>query len=377
MIDLKHIIFKFAYLTFMVSLIACEAQPVAPPSPTPIPTSTLTPTPSPSKTQTPTITPTQTSTPSRTPTSTKTPTRTPTSTPDLEFVGQPEVPVHWSGSVPPGNLRYDKQHFYIFQETLHGRPVTVACEKSQYVPESNCQAISEYVFSTFINWWEIFQGFPYQSYTVVLRKEKLKYRTRAYPIGYEDYVTNYYSDLNLEKGTIAHEIFHAWVGSAIEDVAELKFRDGSWFIEGITQYYGTRALGAKVFKSRMENYRLLYILEILDSDFDISLTDMPTKAKEEREDDYTNSDYWLNVYIKGALVGYLIDQRLAEKGLNFDHLLKYMYDNFTLKKKPFQTKDVLKALNTISGEDWSEFFKNYIYGTEPLPLEDDFEYLQH
>lgn len=374
---MKDLSYTLVLLVLMVSLLACEAQPVAPSSPSPIPSVNFTSTPSPSPTITPTETPAPTNTPTRTATNTKTPTRQPTHTPDLEYVGQPEAPSHWSGSVPPGNLRYDKQHFYIFQETLHGRPVTVACEKSKYVPESNCQEISEYVFSTFINWWEIFQGFPYQSYTVVLRKEKLQYRTRAYPIGYEDYVTNYYSDLNLEKGTIAHEVFHAWLGGSIEDVSETKFRDSSWFIEGITQYYGTRALGAKVFKSRMENNWLLYILEILGSDYDIPLMDMPAKAKEEREDDYTNSDYWLYVYVKGALVGYMIDKRLSEQGLNFDHLLKYMYDNFTLKKKPFQTKDVLKALNIISGEDWSEFFEDYIYGTEPLLLEGEFEYLLH
>ena len=35
------------------------------------------------------------------------------------------------------------------------------------------------------------------------------------------------------------------------------------------------------------------------------------------------------------------------------------------------------TLDNLTGEDWSQFFNDYVYGTRPLPLDGTFEYLEH
>jgi predicted metalloprotease with PDZ domain len=60
-----------------------------------------------------------------------------------------------------------------------------------------------------------------------------------------------------------------------------------------------------------------------------------------------------------------------------DNLMKFMYENFGLKGIRFTSNDILVALNTITNSDWTDFFKKYVFGIEPLPLDGNFEYLNH
>ena len=83
------------------------------------------------------------------------------------------------------------------------------------------------------------------------------------------------------------------------------------------------------------------------------------------------------VFYKGALVSYLIDNRLNENGLNFDDLLRYLYNDFDYGDKQISNEDIRNALNDISGEDWSGFFDDYISGTTPLEFDGTFQYLDH
>ena len=74
---------------------------------------------------------------------------------------------------------------------------------------------------------------------------------------------------------------------------------------------------------------------------------------------------------------YLLDRELISMGFSLDDLMRYMYENFGLKGKRYLTNDILVALNTVTDSNWSEFFDKYVYGTEPLPLDGKFIYLEH
>ncbi len=115
-----------------------------------------------------------------------------------------------------------------------------------------------------------------------------------------------------------------------------------------------------------------YSKEILGTDYDLSLAELGERLED-------NSSYLLMraVYYKGALVSYLIDNRLNENGLNFDDLLRYLYNNFDYGDKQISNEDIRNALNDISGEDWSGFFDDYISGTTPLEIDGTFQYLDH
>jgi predicted metalloprotease with PDZ domain len=235
--------------------------------------------------------------------------------------------------------------------------------------------VSQFYFDRFIEWWEIFKGFPYAYYTVVLKTESA-YANREQGIGYESFAANYLKGYDV---SVAHQVFHAWVGNALRPKDEQKFDDGLWFTEGITEYYGLRAAGASRFRNFMitEKWQV-YQTKILGSEYDIPLTEMPAKGKEFGEEPGSaNRPYRLNVYLKGALVAYMMDQKLIARNLNLDFFLRYLYENYGLKQTQFTTQDAISALNKISGEDWNDFFRQYIYGTTRLPLDGKFEYLPH
>ena len=64
-------------------------------------------------------------------------------------------------------------------------------------------------------------------------------------------------------------------------------------------------------------------------------------------------------------------------GMSLDDLMRYLYENFGLQNKRYQTSDILAVLNEISSHDWTAFFDKYVYGTDELPLSGDFKYLDH
>ena len=67
----------------------------------------------------------------------------------------------YSGYNAPGFLEYNQDDHYIYQQTIHGRAVTVAWEKEVESSESIRQSISGLYFDTFNTWWEVFLGFPF------------------------------------------------------------------------------------------------------------------------------------------------------------------------------------------------------------------------
>jgi hypothetical protein len=331
-------------------------------------------TPTPTTTSTPTSTNTLTPTTTPTPTFTNTtiPTNTPTVTPDLSILGKPELPFLARWPKPT----FSGEYYFVIQRTIHGRTVTIAWEKTANIPESNRNEISYFYFETFINWWSIFQGFPYDSYTVVFKKNGNN--TGEKGNGYEATASEYAQVLDSGlRERIAHEVFHAWVGNALCDTGQ-KYDEGLWFREGITQYYGDRGAGEDEFPGWMRDHYRVYQNSILGTEYDIPLINMPFVGYSSGQfPGGIRGPYRLNVYWKGALVAYLIDQRLIKNDLTIDDYLRYMYVNFSLKQKCFTTEEALQALNNLSGDNWTDFFNAYIYGTEKLPLNGDFEYFQH
>jgi predicted metalloprotease with PDZ domain len=323
-----------------------------------------------------TSTPTLTIFPSKTNTPTPTVTATPTVTPDLDALGKPEKPFASRWKKPA----YSEKDYDIYQRIIHGRPITIAWEKSANIIGSKQKEISDFYFQTFITWWEIFQGFPYDSYTVVMKEKGNNAGETG--VGYQETASDYLQTLDGHlKERITHEVLHAWVGNAVCVLDEQKYDDGLWFREGFTQYYGDRGAGntgRMAYRDWMNEHYQIYKTKIMGSELDIPLFDMPAKGRQLGEQTSGNNrNYRLNVYWKGALVAYMIDERLIKNGFTLDDLLKYLYDKYALKQKCLTTHNAIQGLNAISGEDWNDFFKAYIYGNEALPLNGSFKFFNH
>jgi hypothetical protein len=344
------------FLLLIVWLAGCAA-----PTPTPKPDLNLVATIKAKGTPTPTITVTPTVT------------QTLTATPDLTSLGKPEEPFlpKWPKPV------YNEKDFDVVQRNFHGRTITIAWEKSVGIPENFRDLISQFYFNTWLAWWEIFQGFPYETYTVVMRKNGSSLPETG--VGYTRNASQYGRMLDgALREKISKEVLHAWVGNALCDSPELRFEDGLWFREGITQYFGDRAVGKQEYFSKIAGQWNVYKTTILGTKNDIPLVEMPIKGEQLGG---TQTDkgraYRQNVATKGALVAYMMDEELGKSGHNLDDFLRSMYENYTLNRTCFTTKDSLKILNEITGKDWTNFYKSYIYGKDALPLTGTFQYIDH
>ena len=371
--DFRIIQMFFSIIIFHVFFFSgcspASLQPTISSSDTPIPVVTLTPRPSLTSTYEPTLT----NTPQPTNTPEPTNSQTSTVTPDLSIVGKPEnpFPSRWPKPI------YNDKDFDVYQRKIHGRLITIAWEKSANIASNLQKEVSGYYFESFVNWWKIFQGFPYESYTVVL-KQKGK-NTGEKGNGYEVTASDYGKQLDVNlKERISHEVFHAWVGNGLCDAQEVKFDDGLWFREGFTQYYVDRGSGPDGYHKWMNEHLKEYRDRILGTQYDIPMIDLPAKNQSMGGSvDGENRQFRLNVYWKGALVAYMIDEQLHEKGLSLDDYLKYLYETYSLKQKCFKTTNAIQALNVISEMDWNDFFQKYIYGTEELPLDSNIKFLDN
>lgn len=179
----------------------------------------------------------------------------------------------------------------------------------------------------------------------------------------------------IEMGNIytlqfmAHEIFHVWNGRLISQKSDYEV----WFKEGFTQYYGyitpyrAGLYGKDIYLQYLKNDYSEY-LKIYENGLDMAVTRVNEGIA--RREGFTQADsirVWI-MYNKGALVAHLMNNTIMEytKGQKtLDNLMNYMFNNY--RYKSYTTDDILKAVNNITGQDFSKFFMDYIYGRAKLP----------
>lgn len=334
----------FYTITFCLPLIACSTQ-------SPLLSTEIT--------STATISHTPTITPSPTPTQTATATMTPTATPDITSPGNPSTPVvRRPSKLPSYFFTYDPDHQYIYERVLHGRPITVVFDKSTILLESDREELSNYIFETWLDYWEIFQGF--QAQQLIVRFGNKSNPEGETAVGFRVNEQQLIDDKNKSPESdwfqpLAHGIFHAWNGGTI---LPSSCRE-KWFQEGPTQYYGNRLATRKTYINEM-NFYVGYYQELIGTSKDISLEDSGSRYCHTKGEEF--------YYRKGALVTYLMDIELRNQGHALSELLKFMYEEYGLSGKKYTTDDVKQALETITGNDWEAFFDDYIRGTKPLPI---------
>ena len=340
--------------------------------PTEVPTATPTETPSPR--QTPTSTPEPTATPTPPPTATPTNTPVPTPTFDLSAAGFPAQPIPYWNQPPPGFLAYDEANYHIYERVMHGRPVRLVIHKQAGIAPDSREEMAEWVFDAWASAWEVFGGFPYESYTFKIPLDQSGY-WGAQGIGVEFAV----DDMLALKGDwpeyrerewhidFAHEVFHAWNGKALPPAVYLR----AWLLEGCTEYYSYRIaanqkLGYAYGMQRMwKPYRRV---RGTPRDMPLAEAHMETIDPDLRVP---------IIYMKGGLVCYLMDHILVRQGLSIDDLLRALYEDFVTTGARYTPESVQATLEGLSGDDWTEFFDDYVYGTETLPVDGTFVYLQH
>ena len=195
----------------------------------------------------------------------------------------------------------------------------------------------------------------------------------------------------LETG--AHEFFHAWNVKRLRpaalgpfDYTRENYSSSLWFSEGITTYYGYLFLlqsglwTREQFLSHLANeiYTLdrepgNKLMSAEASSFNAWFFD---RSPQMQETNFSNTT--ISYYNKGALLGMLLDLEIRARTQGHKSLLdvmRLMYHQFYEAPaasyygpgRGFEEKDVVKALNSVTGSDFAPFFERYVSGTDPLP----------
>jgi predicted metalloprotease with PDZ domain len=188
----------------------------------------------------------------------------------------------------------------------------------------------------------------------------------------------------------SHEFFHLWNVKRIRpkelgpfDYSQPVRSKALWLCEGVTSYYGDLTLARAGIWSR-DAY-----LRHLASEVTALQANPARKTQSVEQSSWTVWDRArgdrtpsVDYYNKGELLGWLIDLRIrhATGGrASFDDVMRHLYRTHVTdpaKKGAgpigvgFEEGAILKAVNEISGSDFTDFFAKHISGTEELPYAD-------
>ncbi len=193
--------------------------------------------------------------------------------------------------------------------------------------------------------------------------------------------------------TAAHEFFHLWNVKRLRpaalgpfDYTRENYSRSLWVAEGITTYYGylflvqsgiwTREqflshLANEIYTLEREPGRNLMSAE--SSSFNAWFFD---RSPQMQETNFANAT--ISYYDKGALLAMLLDLEIRSRTQGRKSLLdlmRFMYSKFYQAPaasyygpgRGYEEKDVVEALNSITGSDFAPFFEHYVSGTDALP----------
>lgn len=182
------------------------------------------------------------------------------------------------------------------------------------------------------------------------------------------------------RGVASHEFFHLWnvkrlrpdVLGPFDYTRQVPTRD-LYVSEGMTSYYGDlHILRAGLWTE--ERYFKQIANEIK------TLQNLPARRflpVEESSlntwyvpDDPSNANF--SYYNKGELIGLILDLEIRHRTRNarsLDDVFRYLNEHYSLPKPGWPPGGFQKAVETVAGSDFREFFEKYVSGTEELPYE--------
>jgi predicted metalloprotease with PDZ domain len=184
-------------------------------------------------------------------------------------------------------------------------------------------------------------------------------------------------------GLASHEYFHTWNVKRIKPAAFVPYdltREGYtrqlWIFEGFTSYYDNLTL-VRSGLITPEAY-----LGLLGQDITKVLRGAGRKKQSVAESSF---DAWIkyyrqdenapnavvSYYVKGALVGLLLDLKLRrESTVSLDDVMRAMWQRHGQTGTGVPEDGVRRIATELSGLDLGDFFARYVEGTDELPLTD-------
>lgn len=230
----------------------------------------------------------------------------------------------------------------------------------------------------------LFQVLPHRFYHGVEHK---KNTVIAIGPGYAINSSSTYEDV---LGVSCHELFHAWNIKTIRptemqpyDYTKENYARTGYVYEGFTTYYGDKLLlSSNVFSTQQYFETLQERLTKHFHNFGRYNLSVAHSSWETWLDGYVPGAPYrkTNIYDEGNLIALMLDTRILQATKNKKSLRDVcvlLYERFGKKGIGYSEQTIIDLVNEVSGKNFSEFFKDYVYTPNDFekPLQESFDYL--
>ncbi|MBX3164776.1 MAG: M61 family metallopeptidase [Bacteroidetes bacterium] len=230
----------------------------------------------------------------------------------------------------------------------------------------------------------LFQVLPHKFYHGVEHK---KSTVIAIGAGYSLNSGKTYEDV---LGVSCHELFHAWNVKTIRpaemqpyDYTKENYARTGYVYEGFTTYYGDKLLlSSNVFSLQQYFETLQERLTKHFHNFGRYNLSVAHSSWETWLDGYVQGAPYrkTNIYDEGNLIALMLDTRILQATENKKSLRDVcvlLYERFGKKEIGYTEQNIIELVNEVSGKNFSEFFKEYVYTANDFekPLQESFDYL--
>lgn len=180
----------------------------------------------------------------------------------------------------------------------------------------------------------------------------------------------------------AHELFHAWNVKRIRPAALWPYDYSTpqltglhWVTEGITSYYDTLVLARAGLITPEEYYEALADnIQSLQSTPGRKVTSASLASLTSWFSGYGggNPNQSISFYTKGALLGLLLDLRIRDQTdgqRSLDDVMRRLWEEYYEQGRGYPEDGFQRAVETVAGQPFGEFFDRYVHGTEELPYD--------
>jgi predicted metalloprotease with PDZ domain len=184
-------------------------------------------------------------------------------------------------------------------------------------------------------------------------------------------------------GTAAHEFVHTWNVKSYrsKEMVPYQFQTENystmlWIAEGHTSYLEelvSLRTGLKTRDEFLENIaKSLQAYEHQPGRFQQSAAESSFESWINESGERARNAS-VNIYSKGSLLGMAMDieirsQTKGAKGL--EHLHQYLYAHHKVSQGGYSDADVRKGLLSVTGQDWSQWWSDYVDGVKEIPTAD-------
>jgi predicted metalloprotease with PDZ domain len=236
------------------------------------------------------------------------------------------------------------------------------------------------------------QDRPYEEYTF------LYHFPRGYGGGGMEHAYGTAIDLSADRlrnglmpvaSVSAHEFFHLWNVKRIrpQSLEPIDYQGEQdtralWFSEGVTSTVSDMLLARSGFFDEAE-----YLKRISEE-----ITELQSRpARQWQSADESSLDAWfegmafyrspersISYYNKGEILGILLDLRIRQftnGAKSLRDLFQWMNQHYAKEHRFFPDSDgVEQAAETVAGQDFSDFFRDYVAGVKEIPYDDFFQF---